>query len=375
MKISLRQARLLRMKSQRLGLRENLEPASPYQVLKEIGGAQAQDLPAALLSVHARGDGFSSDDVERARNQRPLQAKDGLVRGWSMRGTLHLHAVDDALWLTPLFAPGCIRSDRGRFRGLGWDDQRYAAGIDLLRGGMVKDEYLDRAQIRSLFAANGLPFAGQAPVHFLFRALYEGILCPGPDRNKKQTFALYETWAGKVKELPREAALHDLALRYLSAYGPAAPEDLAAWSGLGLGEARAAWALLSGQAVELDVDGRPAWMLEENLHWLKNLETAAPVVRLLPRFDTLWMGYASRDLHIAPQDSRNFLIHGGVINAMLLVDGEARAVWRTRETGKAVRIILEPFAPLPAEIIRQAGAEAQRMGQFLGKTVILGNEG
>lgn len=374
MRISLKQARLLRMKSQRLGLRENLEPASPYQVLKEIGGAQAQDLPAALLSVHARGNGFSIGDVERARNQRPLQAKDGLLRAWSMRGTLHLHAVDDARWLVPFFGPGCIRSDRGRFSGLGWDDQRYAGGIDLLRGVLARDQFIDRAEMRSLFAVNGLPFTGQAPVHFLFRALFEGILCPGPDQGKKQTFALFEDWAGKVQELPLETALHDIALRYLSAYGPAGPEDLAAWSGLGLGEARAAWAQIAGQAVELEVEGQPAWMVEKNLHWLDDVDTTAPVVRLLPRFDTLWMGYASRDLHINAQDAKRYLIHGGVINAMLLVDGEAKAAWRTRKTGKAVRIILEPFAPLPSEIVRLAGAEADRMGDFLGQEVVLGND-
>ena len=50
----------------------------------------------------------------------------------------------------------------------------------------------------------------------------------------KPTFVLLRDWIGLPDPEAGDRALAELARRYLSAYGPATPEDMAAWSGLGV---------------------------------------------------------------------------------------------------------------------------------------------
>ena len=44
---------------------------------------------------------------------------------------------------------------------------------------------------------------------------------------------LREDWLGRPPRFDREAALAELARRYLRAFGPASERDFAKWSGLG----------------------------------------------------------------------------------------------------------------------------------------------
>ena len=87
-----------------------------------------------------------------------------------------------------------------------------------------------------------------------------------------------------------EDALAELARRYLAGHGPAAPEDLAAWSGLALGRARHAFRLAGDGLEEVELDGRPLWM-PAGAPVPRSSAAAAPVVRLLGRFDDYLLGW------------------------------------------------------------------------------------
>ncbi len=224
--LSIQQIRQLRLKAQRLDPQRAGPSASPAQVLKEVCGVQAQDLPAGLLSINARSRGLSKTEVEQAR-----QVERSIAWTWCLRGTLHLVAAEDARWLVPFFGPGLIAANRTRMQELGWDDERAELGIRLLLEALQERHELTRPEIIALLEKNHLPHTGQAPIHLIYRAALEGLLCRGAERGKEPTFVLFERWLGAPQPLPRQDALAELAVRYLSAYAPARPEDLASWAG------------------------------------------------------------------------------------------------------------------------------------------------
>jgi hypothetical protein len=236
---------------------------------------------------------------------------------------------------------------------------------------MAEMDGLTRQEAARLLEANGLPFEGQATVHLLYEAVLAGILCMGPDRDKKPTYVLAESWLGKLQPLPPHEALVKLALRYLAGFGPAGPEDFSTWSGLKLSEARKAWQLIGDQIVQIEAAGQVSWLLKDHLPWLEREFDALPNVRLLPRFDTYLLGYANRDLAVNPAYARRIQPGGGMFNPVLLVNGQAQGTWRTRRSHGRQEILIEPFESLAKELEPLIKAEVADLGHFLGEEAVL----
>jgi hypothetical protein len=367
--LNAQQTRRLRLRAQRMLASPDGDsasgPTTPAQVLAAVCGVQAQDLPAGLLSMRARSTGLSAAGIEHAR-----QGERTIAWTWCLRGTLHLVSVEDANWLVPLLGPAFIAGDRRRFQQLGWDEQKATSGLRLVSEALQRDGALTRAEIVNLLKENNLPSEGQAPVHLLYRAALEGLLCAGPNRGKEPTYVLWESWLGELQPRTPEEALSELARRYLQAYAPAGPEDLASWSGLKLGEARQAWQLIAEQLVQVQAAGEPAWLLKSQLPWLEDGlmqgGKKAEQVRLLPRFDTYLLGYASRDLAVDSAYTRRIHPGGGILNAALLVDGQARGTWKIQRRRGRLEVQVEPFEPLDQELLPLIEAEASDVGRFLG---------
>lgn len=365
------QVRLLRVLSQRLHPAEGMErPSEPVAALNAMFGAQAQELPAALLSVRARSHTLTAARLEQARN-----TERSILWTWLMRGTLHLVSAEDARWLLPLLAPGLIEAGRRRMEQLGWDEERTARGLRLLEASLRQRGPLTRADISALLAEGGLPHEGQAPVHLLYRAAVTGLLCGGPDLDagKEHSYMLLEDWLGGLAPLPREEALARMALRYLEAFGPAAPRDLAAWSGLPLADARRGWQGIQERLEEVQVSGaeerEPLWLPHSRLGMLeqaRNHREQPPMVRLLPRFDTLWMAYSSRDLLIEPAFAKRVNAGGGMVHPMLLVNGQVRGVWKMEQKKGALELRVQPFTALESKTRPGLEAETANIARFLG---------
>ncbi len=367
---SAHQTRLLRLASQRLLPLEEAPPDSPAQAVRAVVAIQAQDLPSARLSIRPRSAGLTASQVDQAR-----QVEGSLIWTWCLRGTLHLVAVEDARWLSPFLRPTLISAHRRRFEQLGWDAARAETGIRLLRDALEEHGELTRGEVVRLLREHGLPSEGQAPFHLIYRVAVEGILCPGPDRGKEPAYRLFAAWVGEQQPLPHSEALAELALRYLRAYGPATPEDFASWSGIKIGDARQAWRLVAGQIVEVQAAGQPAWLLKEQLPRLEAALSTDAVVRLLPRFDTYLLGYANRSLAVAPPHARRIHPGGGIINAALLVDGQARGVWQAKRLKSRYEIHIDPFEPIPPDLLPLLEAEAGDLGRFLETTAVLSIDG
>ncbi|HJW64691.1 MAG TPA: winged helix DNA-binding domain-containing protein, partial [Actinomycetes bacterium] len=327
--------RQLRLRAQRLTGRR---PRDVAELVRAVAGLQAQDLPASRLAVRPRSAGVDQAAVRRACDQDR-----SVVRTWAMRGTLHMVAAEDAGWLVGLLGRGFAAGNRRRRLQLGLDDRLCERALETLPA-VLAGGPLSRADLVRALAAKGVevPPQGQAPAHLVGYAAMRGLVCRGPDLEGDQaSFVLMASWVGAGRAMGPEDALAELARRYLAGHGPAAPEDLAAWSGLALGRARHAFRLAGDGLEEVELDGRPLWMPAGAP--VPRSRAAAPVVRLLGRFDDYLLGWRGRDLILDPRFAGRIQAGGGWVHPAVVVDGRVAGTWRARRTGDRLEVTVEPF--------------------------------
>jgi hypothetical protein len=359
--LSHEQVRRLRMRAQQLDQQAD-RAANAAQIVQNLCGLQAQELPAASLSARPRSRGLLAQDVERARlHERSV------VRTWCQRSTLHLLASDDLGWLLALFGPVFVAKGQRRRAQLGLDDETYTRALRQVRDILAEQGPLTRAALFAQLAAHDIQLEGQARPHLLGRAALEGQICFGPDKGAEPTYVLLSDWLKlEPSSISEASAYAELTLRYLRAYGPATPQDQAAWSGLPMGPTRAAWQQLADQLIEVQIDNVPAWMLKGRAGWLDEEPAPGPSVRLLPRFDTYLLGYQHRDLVVPPQQAKRINAGGGMVHAALLVDGAVAGTWKSERKRDRLEIAVESFGQLSPAVLEGIEAEVNDIARFLG---------
>jgi hypothetical protein len=336
-------------------------PTAAEEATRRACGLQAQDIFAASLGVRARSRDATLEDVERARFESR-----SVTWTWAMRGTLHLLATDDLDWLLAALGPAMIANAGRRRRELGLDDAIYAHGLRVVRDHLAHHGPSTREELGEALAQAGLPSGYSAERYLLHRAACEGIVCMGPDRENTPTFVLLEDWLGrKLEAAAPEAALEKLASRYLAAYAPASLQDMASWSGMSVNALRPGWDAVVARAVEVSFEGARAWALPESLDAAAATEAAVPEVNLLPAFDTYLLGHRDRRL-IADLAHEEAIRKGGMISAVVLVDGFVAGTWRPNRKGKRVDIEVDAFAELSPAAQAAVGAEVADIERFLG---------
>jgi hypothetical protein len=325
---------------------------------------QAQDARAAVLSIWARSDGLTAGDVERER-----QEERSIVRTWLNRGTLHLAAADDVGWLLPLLGPRFIRTTRRRHEELGLDGAVLQASLTAIQEILSGHRLTKRAELIERLAKRGFPTEGQAAYHLLHHAGLSGLVCYGPERDGEDTFVLLEEWAQVGDALPEDEAHAELARRYLAAYAPAGPADMAAWSGLTLTQARAAFGAIVRQLVGVEFGGETLWLLSSQEEWLGDELTEGLNLRLLPRFDTYLLGYRDRRLAVPQEFAKRVHPGGGILYPVVLVDGLAAGTWKIAFKADHMRVVIDPFESLGDEAISGLEDEIQHLAHFLGTEV------
>ena len=333
-----------RAAAQLLGRHERTEPAGAVAHLLAV---QAQDLRAARLALRARGAASTPGDVDAA-----LGADGSLVVAWLMRGTLHLVAREDHAWLLALTAGQNAATIRRRLGQLGVSDADAARAVAVVERALAEEGPLPRPQLAERLRAAGLPAEGQAVPHLLALAAGRATIVLGPVQDGGHAFALARDWLGRARpSLDRDVALAELARRYLRGHGPAGAADLAAWSGLGLRDARAGLAAISGELEQtgdlVDLAGRS-----------RPPRRARP--RLLGAFDPYLLGWKDRSFAVDPAHARRVHPGGGIVRATAIADGRAVATW----TMRSGRVALDPFTPMAPALHGALRREAERVARF-----------
>jgi hypothetical protein len=330
--------------------------STPARIVERLLAVQAQDLRAARLALRARGMRLTAADVDRA-----LSVERSLAVGWLLRGTLHVVRREDYPWLFALTAP--LQAARSR-RRLGQEGVSAAAAdraVAVIERALTGEGPLGRPELAERIAARGIRSEGQATPLLLNLAAIRGVAVLGPVHDGRQLFALARDWLGaapapETAGPDREAALAELARRYLAGHGPATAADLAGWAGLPLSDGRAGLRAIGDELVELggelvELAGR-------------NRTPGRLPARLLPVFDPYLLGWKDRSFAVPARHARRVHPGGGILRAVATVDGLAAGTWSARRRGKRLRVEIEPFAALAPGAWRALRAEAKDVERF-----------
>jgi DNA glycosylase AlkZ-like len=343
-----------------------------------LGGLQAQAAPPARLAVRARTSGLTAAEVDRASG--PARE---VTRTWAMRGTLHMVATRDVRWMVSLLGPVFAAQGRRRREQLGLDDATCERALSALAATLAGSPSLTRADLVTRLAAEGIPIdpRTQQPPHLLGYAANRGLICRGPDGpGEEPAYVLLDEWARDAPSLGRDEALAELARRYLGGYGPAAPADFAAWSGLPAADSKRAWDLIAGELSQVTASGERLSALagehgaEAQAGGDDGPAQAGPAPRLLGHFDPYLLGYHDRGLVLDPRYARRIQAGGGFIQPAVIVDGRVAGTWQLARDARrgTARITVEPFTALPEASRAGLAAEAADIGRFLGAEVTFG---
>jgi hypothetical protein len=335
-------------------------PGDVAAAVSRVVGVQAQAAAPARLAVRARTGGLLATSVDAAVSARTV------VRTWAMRGTLHLVPAQDLAWMTEVFGPVFARAGRRRRLQLGLDDETCERALEAIRAVLAGSDPLTRAQLVARIADEGVRVdpRTQAPPHLLAFAAHRGLICRGPDAERSEpTYVLTDEWLPPAPVPDRATAVVELARRYLAGYGPAAAADFRTWFGLPAADVRSAWPALDGELADVDGAGRRLAALAR-----APLAAEPPPPRLLGHFDTLLLGYRSRDLILDRDLAPRIQAGGGMILPAVLVDGRVTGTWRLDRSGSSAVVTVEPAGPLPGSVLEQLEAEAGDVARFTGLT-------
>ncbi len=210
---------------------------------------------------------------------------------------------------------------------------------------------MTRRELRERLDAEGVRTAGQALVHLLMRSTLEGLTVRGPMRGSEHAYALVRDWLGEQAEVDRDAALAELARRYLQGHAPADERDLARWSGLSLGDVRAGLGAIAPELRE-----RPDGLLELSR---APRPAALPAPRLLGPFDPVLLGWRSREELLAGHSE--LVTVNGIFRAFALVEGRAAGTWGLA----AGEVELRPFGRMSAVVRSALEDDAAAVRRFL----------
>jgi Winged helix DNA-binding domain len=316
--------------------------------LEHLVGMQAQVPTDPYFALWSRLEGFDPQELSA------LVAERKAVRAWLMRGTIHLVTARDCLRLWPVIASVLRKTFEGSRFGramVGIDRVELVAAID----DVLADGPRTRAEIGRALAerwpeadAEGLSLS----------ATYLVPLVQVPPRGTwgathRATLTTVERFLGESiasDDDPQEAIV-----RYLRAFGPAAPKDVRAWS-YKSGLREPIERLRPRLRVFRDENGAELLDVEDGL--LPDPETPAPI-RFLPEYDNALLSHADRT-RINPAGNMSGLFRKGTV----LVDGFVAGTWKLEREKGSVTVVVSPWETWSESVRAEAEAECERLAAF-----------
>ena len=274
------------------------------------------------LSVRARRPGFSRADLDSL-----MWGSWELARFRAMRLTMFVfpqELIEIAAAATRHFAePFAARwlRDSGLTQS---DFDRLAAAVaEALSDGPLT--------VRDLRRVLGTPQSIDLP-GVVSRMCDTGRLAGGaPPRSWRSGIRRYHRWRDVLPNVDldrwdEEAAIAELVLRYVRAYGPVTIDDIAWWTGIAKGRCRQAVEVLDGDLEQVAVDGWPGPLYRFRPDPIP--DTTGTEVIALPLLDPYVQGYRDRVRFLQP-DRHDFVYDGGGNSAATLVShGRIIGVWQ-----------------------------------------------
>lgn len=321
---------------------------SAPDALEHLVGMQAQNPLDPYFGLWSRLEGFDPEELSA------LVASGEAVRAWLMRGTIHLVTARDCLALR-LVMDSVIRAalsaqSFGQHTASIDRDELAAAAREVLAGGPMT-----RAELGRRLAAR---WPDVAPDALGLAASCVVPLLQVPPRGtwgatQRATMALVESFLGRPLEGDGDPG--EAIMRYLRAYGPAAPKDVRAWcykTGL-----REVIDRLRPQLRAFRDEGGTE-LLDVPDGELFAGELPAPP-RFLPEYDNAVLSHDDRSRVIAPGVASRLWWKGTV-----LVDGFVDGTWRFERERGSLTLAIGPWSRWRKADRDEVAAEGERLLGF-----------
>jgi Winged helix DNA-binding domain len=284
-----------------------------------------------------------------------------------MRMTIHLIPTDDAGWWLPLFEPGIEKWSRRRLEQLGMPPRIQEQALQEVFRMLGEEGPLTRTEVGNRLRGIGIKLDNMTRGHIMGLAVTSGNACLGPDRSGSSCLVLRRDWLAKQRRrFDRDAALAELARRYLRAFGPATDRDFAYWSGLGLGEVRGGLESIAKELEEVSVGTETMLALRGKLPRLPPVGQ----LRMLGNFDTYLLGWKDRRFSVPDEHAERVKEGGGGwIRPVIVRDGVVIGGWRSARKGSRIEISHDLPDAVTAGERKAIDAEIRDIERFEGLPV------
>ncbi len=310
-----------KLKIRQLTNQHLLYPSDKMTVVRDLCGVQAQFFPNAMHSLKIRCNDYDEQTVA-----------DGLVKNWSVRGTVHVFAESDL----SLF----IRCNNGEsYRKNEWGG--YTFWNQRREWALTPERQKELATII---------IAAVSKKAYTRDELKE--LCRAHGMNDLEESSMFESWGGGIRELcergfmhyvvqekkayiaspefkpiPEEEAKLEIARRYFTNMGPATIHDAMYYTGAKQAEVKNWLKVLPVESIECE--GKTYYYIPNG----KSYDKEIPPCIFLAGFDQLMLGYQKKESIYLPQEHlRGIFNLAGIVMPPILLNGKVVGKWKKKNS-------------------------------------------
>ncbi len=342
------------------------EAAAPPDLAVLDLGVQDTNANSAVLAVNARLPEVMSEPAA-------LLAEDGpFAVVWSFRGAPHLHRRADLPALATALWPGGdadamarLGAERAPLRAAGIPGRAAFVAVAVAMRAVVT-EPLPKGEVSAGVTAR-LPEAYSywcrtCESHHVYGGIFQLVgVAAGVQRVPAGARSMLAPVPGRWPVPSASVGTEAVVRTYLRLHGPATRADVAGYLGTSPTAIRPVW---PADVVEVRVDGRRAWLPEEQVDALR-AAPPPPFVRLLPPSDPFLQG-RDRAL-LVPERAHQKAVWRIIGNpGAVLVGGDVAGVWRAKAATRRLDVTVQAFGALSATARRAVEAEAARLAASRG---------
>ncbi len=327
--------------------------------IERLAALQAQWAPSPYLALWSRLKDFDRESLWNA-----IEKKHTVIRARLMRGTLHLVSARD------FYAYAVATQDLQRGA---WNRLQVGAGVDPKEVAKLAVAYTREPRTSEDVVTHLTERLGSfgGPYKWLiwrFVSAHADLVSAPPAGHwahggTNVPYVAARHWIGGGARPTEEKAIELLIRRYLAAFGPAALADIARFAGQVPARIRPVLEQLAPSLRRFsDEQGRALFDLPRAPRPAADVKA---LVRLLPRYDELLIGYEHRDRVIAKEHRGAVYSKNAIVEAVFLVDGFAAGTWSLATTKADAVVRIHPFGTLGRSDRAAAIAEGEAIARFM----------
>lgn len=316
-----------------------LSPADKMTVLHDLCGVQAQFMVNAMHALKIRCIDHEEDTV-----------KDGLVKNWTVRGTVHIFTEDDL----PLFMHCNNGQDylRNDWHGRSFWNQRDTWALTPERQSYFVNVILEalkrsqrtRDELKDICRQKGMTAPEEGS---MFDPWGGGIreMCERGFMNyvvqEEKAFCLSPAFT----PIPEREAKLEMARRYFTHMGPSTVHDAMYYFHVTAAQVKAQLSQLPVSTAECE--GRTYYYIENDQVYDQDI----PQCVFLAGFDQLLLAHEKKEsLFLRPENMRAIFSLAGLVMPALMLDGEVAGRWK-KKNGKLSITMFRPVTRREKNVI------------------------